>query len=103
MAAGPEVDAKLWDVYESSKEKDFGNCPLEIGNGIEEVVDLAKKINLGVDSDNIQKQMDCHKKEFTIDELIEMHELRMHEHRILESLSSTRKTNYDWEFDRRPV
>ncbi|GFW75321.1 hypothetical protein TNCV_4189751 [Trichonephila clavipes] len=45
-----------------------------IGDVTDEEVNLAKQINLEVDSDNVQKLMDSHKQELTIDELIEMHE-----------------------------
>ncbi|GFX89609.1 hypothetical protein TNCV_73021 [Trichonephila clavipes] len=46
----------------------------EIGNGLEEAVDPASKINLEVDSDYVQKLLDSHNQELTIDELMEMHE-----------------------------
>ncbi|GFX93585.1 hypothetical protein TNCV_1587621 [Trichonephila clavipes] len=45
--------------------------PDEIGNLIEEVVDLAMQINLEVDSDDIQEQLDSHNQELTIHELVE--------------------------------
>ncbi|GFX90017.1 tigger transposable element-derived protein 1 [Trichonephila clavipes] len=48
--------------------------PNEIGNIIEEVVDLARQINSEVDSDNLQKLLDSHNKEQVIDEIIEMYE-----------------------------
>ncbi|GFU98193.1 hypothetical protein TNCV_1584021 [Trichonephila clavipes] len=41
---------------------------------IEEVVDLAKQINLGVNIDEVQELLDFRNQELTIDELIEMHE-----------------------------
>ncbi|GFW70838.1 integrase catalytic domain-containing protein [Trichonephila clavipes] len=48
----------------------------EIGNVIEEVVtrDLARQINLEVDSDNVQELLDSRNQELTIDELPEKHE-----------------------------
>ncbi|GFW39057.1 uncharacterized protein TNCV_1830491 [Trichonephila clavipes] len=48
--------------------------PDEIGNVIEEVVDLAKKINLAVDGDDVQGLLHSHNQELTMDELIERHE-----------------------------
>ncbi|GFU10911.1 hypothetical protein TNCV_960741 [Trichonephila clavipes] len=57
--------------------------PGEIGNLIEEVVDLARQINLEMDSNGVQELLDSHEKELTIDELIEMHEQDVEE---LESL-----------------
>ncbi|GFW81349.1 hypothetical protein TNCV_376971 [Trichonephila clavipes] len=47
----------------------------EIGNVIEEVVDLVRKLNLELDSDNVQELLDFHNLELAMDELIEMHEL----------------------------
>ncbi|GFW49430.1 hypothetical protein TNCV_3059371 [Trichonephila clavipes] len=41
---------------------------------MEKVVDLAKQINLEVNSDDVQELLDSHNLELTIDELIEMHE-----------------------------
>ncbi|XP_023232690.1 tigger transposable element-derived protein 1-like [Centruroides sculpturatus] len=54
------------DAAESVPEPD------EIGNVIEEVVDLARQINLEVDSDDVRELLDSHNQELTIDELIEM-------------------------------
>ncbi|GFV29352.1 dachshund homolog 1 [Trichonephila clavipes] len=48
--------------------------PDEIGNLIEEVVNLARKINLEVDSDDVQELLGSNNQELTIDELIEMHD-----------------------------
>ncbi|GFV09937.1 hypothetical protein TNCV_2318671 [Trichonephila clavipes] len=48
--------------------------PQEIGNLIEEVVDLSKQINSEVDSDDVQVLLDCRNQELKIVELIEMHE-----------------------------
>ncbi|GFV51755.1 hypothetical protein TNCV_1321111 [Trichonephila clavipes] len=48
--------------------------PDEIGNLIEEVVILARQINLEVDSDDVQELLDFHIQELTIHELIKMHE-----------------------------
>ncbi|GFV96880.1 hypothetical protein TNCV_4350931 [Trichonephila clavipes] len=41
---------------------------------IEEVVDLARQINLEVDSDDVQELLDSHNPGLTIDEFIEMGE-----------------------------
>ncbi|GFX54242.1 hypothetical protein TNCV_3823411 [Trichonephila clavipes] len=46
----------------------------EIGNMIEEVVDLARQINLKVYSEDAQELMHFHSKKLTIDVLKEMHE-----------------------------
>ncbi|GFW57905.1 hypothetical protein TNCV_1418521 [Trichonephila clavipes] len=46
----------------------------EIGNVIEEVVDLVREINLGADNDNVQELLDSRNEERTIDKLIEMQE-----------------------------
>ncbi|GFW06636.1 hypothetical protein TNCV_2189691 [Trichonephila clavipes] len=46
--------------------------PGEIGKVIEEVVDLSRRINLEVDSDNVQKLLDSHNQELTIGKFIEM-------------------------------
>ncbi|GFW42833.1 hypothetical protein TNCV_1212401 [Trichonephila clavipes] len=46
----------------------------EIGNVFEGVVDLARKINLEEDSDDVQELLNSHKHELAINELIEMHE-----------------------------
>ncbi|GFX48593.1 hypothetical protein TNCV_584901 [Trichonephila clavipes] len=48
--------------------------PDEIGNLIEEVVDLAKQINLEMDRDEDKELLDSHNHELTIDEIIEMHQ-----------------------------
>ncbi|GFS79699.1 oxidation resistance protein 1 [Trichonephila clavipes] len=56
-----------WEV-ESLPEPD------EIGNFVEEVVDIARQINSGVDNDDVQELLDSHHQERTIDELTEMHE-----------------------------
>ncbi|XP_023220465.1 tigger transposable element-derived protein 1-like [Centruroides sculpturatus] len=63
-----EVSQKTLNEAESVPEPD------EIGNVIEEVVDLARQINLEVDSDDLQELLDSHNQELTIDELIEMRE-----------------------------
>ncbi|GFX91604.1 hypothetical protein TNCV_3681901 [Trichonephila clavipes] len=47
--------------------------PGAIGNVIEEVVDLAKQINLEIDNDDVQELLDSHNQESTIVELTEMH------------------------------
>ncbi|GFV71091.1 transposase [Trichonephila clavipes] len=46
----------------------------EIGNVVEEVVDLARQINVEVDSNDVQERMHYHNQELTIDELMKMHE-----------------------------
>ncbi|GFX69120.1 hypothetical protein TNCV_4946191 [Trichonephila clavipes] len=46
----------------------------KIGNRIEEVVNLDIKINLEMDRNEVQKLLDCHNQELTMDELIKMHE-----------------------------
>ncbi|GFW58837.1 hypothetical protein TNCV_4046761 [Trichonephila clavipes] len=43
--------------------------PNEIGNVIEEVVDLARQMNLEVDCDDIKKLLRSHNWELTMDEL----------------------------------
>ncbi|GFW71235.1 hypothetical protein TNCV_536531 [Trichonephila clavipes] len=48
--------------------------PEEIGNLIERVVDFARQINSGVDSDNVQELLDSHYQKLAIDELIDIHE-----------------------------
>ncbi|GFV47621.1 hypothetical protein TNCV_2081811 [Trichonephila clavipes] len=48
--------------------------PDEIGNVTEEVVDLARNINLKVNSDDVQELLDSYNQELSIDELIEIHE-----------------------------
>ncbi|GFW12314.1 hypothetical protein TNCV_2489581 [Trichonephila clavipes] len=47
-----------------------------IDNLIEEVVNLARQINLEVDSDDIQELLDTHNQELTMDELIEVSDER---------------------------
>ncbi|GFU76976.1 hypothetical protein TNCV_4521321 [Trichonephila clavipes] len=46
----------------------------EIGNFIEEVVDLARQINSEVDSEDVQELLNSCNQELTFDELMEMHE-----------------------------
>ncbi|GFV86041.1 hypothetical protein TNCV_670381 [Trichonephila clavipes] len=48
--------------------------PIGIGNLIKEVADVAMQINSEVDNDDVQKLLDSHNQELTIDELTEMHE-----------------------------
>ncbi|GFV25805.1 hypothetical protein TNCV_3867751 [Trichonephila clavipes] len=48
--------------------------PEEMGIGIEKVVDLARQINLEVDSVDVQKLLHSYNEKLTIDELIEMRE-----------------------------
>ncbi|GFT22298.1 hypothetical protein TNCV_3272991 [Trichonephila clavipes] len=48
--------------------------PDKIGNLIEEIGNLAREINLKVDSDDIEELLDSHIQELTMDELIEMQE-----------------------------
>ncbi|GFV38941.1 HTH_Tnp_Tc3_2 domain-containing protein [Trichonephila clavipes] len=54
--------------------------PDEIGNMIEEVVDLTRQINLEVDSDDVLEQLDSHSQALTIDEFIEIHEQKIITH-----------------------
>ncbi|GFT58108.1 hypothetical protein TNCV_722841 [Trichonephila clavipes] len=62
--------------YVNSELRDFQISSIrpsnEIGNMIEEAVDLGRKINLEVNSNDDQKVLDSHNQELTIDELIEM-------------------------------
>ncbi|PRD27029.1 UNVERIFIED_CONTAM: hypothetical protein NCL1_36454 [Trichonephila clavipes] len=48
--------------------------PDEIGNLIEQVVDLARQITLEVDSDDTEEPLDSHNQQLTMDEFIERHE-----------------------------
>ncbi|GFV15487.1 alpha-2 adrenergic receptor [Trichonephila clavipes] len=48
--------------------------PDKIVNVIEEAVDLARQINLGMDNDDVQELLDSHNQELIIVELIVMHE-----------------------------
>ncbi|GFV80953.1 transposable element Tc3 transposase [Trichonephila clavipes] len=54
---------------------------------IEEVVDLARQINLEVDSDNVRELLHSHNQDSAMDELIEMHEQEQ-DFEELESLES---------------
>ncbi|GFX16069.1 uncharacterized protein TNCV_4703271 [Trichonephila clavipes] len=62
--------------------------PDEIGNVIQEIVDLARQINLEVNSDDVQELLDSHNQELTMDELIEMHEQDIEELKSLYPVSS---------------
>ncbi|GFW38703.1 uncharacterized protein TNCV_3880701 [Trichonephila clavipes] len=62
----------------------------EIGNENEEVVDLARQINLEVDSGHFQELLDSHNQKLTIDELIEVHEQEIEK---LESLHPVQAEN----------
>ncbi|GFU96720.1 hypothetical protein TNCV_839451 [Trichonephila clavipes] len=57
----------LFDLYTT-------RLPDEIGQAIQEVVDLAMQINLEVDSNDVQEMLDSHNQELTADGLIEVHE-----------------------------
>ncbi|GFW79332.1 uncharacterized protein TNCV_2477391 [Trichonephila clavipes] len=57
-------------IVRNIKRKELG----EIGNLIEDDVDFARQINLGVDCDVVEELLDSHNLELTIDELIEIHE-----------------------------
>lgn len=46
--------------------------PEQIDRVIEEVVDIAKQLNLEVDNDGVHELLDSHNQELTIDEVIEM-------------------------------
>ncbi|GFT85723.1 putative DD41D transposase [Trichonephila clavipes] len=48
--------------------------PDKCANSIEEIVDLARQINLEVNSVGIQEPLDCHNQEMRINEIIEMYE-----------------------------
>ncbi|GFW50604.1 hypothetical protein TNCV_2889061 [Trichonephila clavipes] len=62
-----ELELGIRPVQSSMQE------PEEIGNVIEEVVNLARQINLEVDSDDVQELLDSQHQELAIDELVEMH------------------------------
>ncbi|GFU42563.1 hypothetical protein TNCV_4556761 [Trichonephila clavipes] len=55
------------NTKDSSREEIFNEID-EIGNVIEEVVDLARQINLEIDCDDIQELLDSHNQGLTIDE-----------------------------------
>ncbi|GFW42376.1 hypothetical protein TNCV_239731 [Trichonephila clavipes] len=65
----------------------------DIVNVIEEVLDLARQINLEMDSDEVQELLDSHSQELAIDELIEMHEQKqdIEEPKSLEQRRSYRR------------
>ncbi|GFU92267.1 hypothetical protein TNCV_1338481 [Trichonephila clavipes] len=56
----------------------------QLKTSAQEFADLARQLNLEVDSDDVQELLDSHKKELTMDELIAMHEQDIDE---LESLN----------------
>ncbi|GFX47424.1 uncharacterized protein TNCV_1734111 [Trichonephila clavipes] len=68
---------------------------------VREVDDLAKQINLEVDSVFVQKLLDSHNQELTMDELIEMCEQEQVMKIWVFRPSSFRRLNDSWEFDRR--
>ncbi|GFV15446.1 hypothetical protein TNCV_4834721 [Trichonephila clavipes] len=74
--------------------------PNEIVNLIEEVVDLAREINLEVGYDDVQELMDSNNQELRNDELIEMHEQEL-EIEFFRT-SSIRRSNDGCKFYRRP-
>lgn len=53
--------------------------PDQNGHVIEEVVNLARQLNLEVDGDDVRKLLDSHNQELTVDELIEMREQNLEE------------------------
>ncbi|GFW66327.1 hypothetical protein TNCV_1712251 [Trichonephila clavipes] len=63
-----------FDFIEKLETRKVESEPYEIGNVIEEVANLARKINLEVKSENVQELLDAQYQELTIDELIEIHE-----------------------------
>ncbi|GFX93768.1 hypothetical protein TNCV_1589441 [Trichonephila clavipes] len=62
--------------------------PDEISNVIEEVVDLARQINLEVDSDDVQELLDSHNQELPIE--------KMHEQNIEELQRWLAGQNFGW-------
>ncbi|GFV58383.1 hypothetical protein TNCV_2556271 [Trichonephila clavipes] len=76
--------------------------PDEIDNEIEEVVNLARQTNLEMDNDDIQELLASHNQELTIEELKEMHEQEQDIEKLVFRLSSIRRSNDGWEFNRRP-
>ncbi|GFY00785.1 hypothetical protein TNCV_2141771 [Trichonephila clavipes] len=97
---GPEVHEQKFQSGGQSDEKPpvlssqagLNQCQ----NLMKEVVDLARQINLEVDSDDVLEMLDSHNQELTFDELIGMQE------QDIEEPSSIRRLNDNWEFDRRP-
>ncbi|GFW04535.1 hypothetical protein TNCV_879041 [Trichonephila clavipes] len=85
---------KYWGCLQAELVLDF----YEIGNVIEEVVDLSKLINLEVDSDDVRELLGFHNQK--IDELTEMYEQDIEELGVFRP-SSIRRSNDDCEFDRR--
>lgn len=53
-------------------EGESPSYPEHIDGIIEEVIDIAKQLNLEVDADDFQELLDSHNQELTIDELIEI-------------------------------
>ncbi|GFY01607.1 hypothetical protein TNCV_2607911 [Trichonephila clavipes] len=64
--------------------------PDDIRNGIEEVVDLARQINLEVDGNDVRELLDSHHQERTMDELVEVQkqEQNIQEHGPIQSRRS---------------
>ncbi|GFU93371.1 hypothetical protein TNCV_1861011 [Trichonephila clavipes] len=61
--------------YVSSEDLRKKNSKIgEIGNGIEEVVDQARQINLEGISDAVQELLVSNNQDLTVDEIIEMHD-----------------------------
>ncbi|CAH0719439.1 unnamed protein product, partial [Brenthis ino] len=65
---------KLKKMIEDETEGESPSDPEQIDDIIEEVIDIAKQLNLEVDVDDVQELLDSHNQELTIDELIEMRE-----------------------------
>ncbi|GFU91965.1 hypothetical protein TNCV_3765901 [Trichonephila clavipes] len=76
--------------------------PYEISNVIEKVVDIARKINLEVDSDDFQKLLDSQSQNLAIDELIEIHEQEQDIEEFVFKPSSIKRSNNGWKCDGRP-
>ncbi|GFW78701.1 hypothetical protein TNCV_4261241 [Trichonephila clavipes] len=75
--------------------------PDEIGNVIEEVVDLVRQITSEVESVDVQEFLDSHNQELTMDELIVTQKQDIEELESIDPVQS-KISNDGWEFDRRP-
>ncbi|GFT77004.1 uncharacterized protein TNCV_1099031 [Trichonephila clavipes] len=65
--------------------------PDEIGNLIEDIVDLARQINLEVDNEDVQEPLDPHNQELTMNALREMQE----QEQVIEQLESLEPVQSD--------
>ncbi|GFU98055.1 hypothetical protein TNCV_233301 [Trichonephila clavipes] len=70
----------------------------EIGNLMEELVTLARQINLEMDRDDVQEVLNPKIQELTIDEKCTSTTLK----NSVFSLSSISRSNDAWQFDKRP-